>query len=110
MRTNDMTQQEFYEALSKTTKAYSWSIEDNKITGTVRSGKDKGQTVSPVTAVCRSKGHGVYRPTKAGTRTAAKKLGLSSGFTSSAYEATTGSTNRGNGQVVRGRVRQALGL
>ena len=67
-------------------------------------------TFNPVTAVAyRSTGE-VYGTNKRETLKAGKALGLTREFTNHVYNATTSVSNRGNTQVVRGKIRSALGV
>ena len=106
-----MTQKEFFKELSRTTKSYSWDVtKTGKITGTAKNGKSRGDSVDPITAVCRYTGNGSYSSNKTGRTRAGKQLGLTTGFVTSVGAAVNNTSNRGNGQVVRGRVKKALKL
>ena len=100
---------EFYAKLAQTTSTYKWEVNTSKsVTTKGKRGKVKGQTLNPVTAVAYKQGKGVYASTKRGTQRAGKSLGLTSTFTESLYQAATNYSNRGNSQVVRGKIRSAL--
>lgn len=101
-----MDQQTFLSALSQTTKAYAWTYEGNRIVGVARNGTARGQKFNPVTAVARSLRHGTFANTQRGTAQAARALGLSTGTVSSVLS----TSNRGNAQVVRGRILESLGM
>ena len=103
-----MTETQFLIALSQTTSAYKWGVEGKTIVGTAKNGKSRGKKFDPVTAVCRSTGKGPYASTCKGKKTAASKLGLTSTFTTNVTSATTAKSNRGNYQVLRGKIRQVL--
>tara|TARA_Y100000590_G_scaffold345698_3_gene395550 strand:- start:27942 stop:28265 length:324 start_codon:yes stop_codon:yes gene_type:complete len=104
-----METSEFYQSLTTLPVSYSWTVGDNKsITATKTRGKDRGSSVNPVTAVAQSKGLGTYGTNKRETLKAGKALGLSRTFASTAYDAATSVSNRGNAQVVRGKIRSAL--
>lgn len=98
---------DFYEALSLVSGNFEWQIEnDNTI---VAIGK-RGRRYNPVTAVAKTLGHSVEGNNKRETLKAGTALGLSREYTETVYNATKGVSNRGNVQVVRGRIRSALGL
>lgn len=101
-----MTETQFLIALSKTTRAYDWTTEGKSIKGKAKNGKSRGSMFSPVTAVARYLGLGTYT----NARTAACKLGLTKTFTNTLSKATKANSNRGETQVLRGRVKQALGV
>ena len=103
-----MTETQFLIALSQTTSAYKWGVEGKTIVGTAKNGKTRGKKFDPVTAVCRSTGKGTYASTCKGKKQAASKLGLTSTFTTNVTSATTAKSNRGNYQVLRGKIRQVL--
>jgi len=105
-----MTETQFLVALSQTTDAYKWSVTNKKIVGVARNGKTRGKNFDPVTAVCRSTGKGTYTSTCSGKRQAATKLGLTSVLAENVSSATQAKSNRGNYQVLRGRMRQVLGV
>jgi len=106
-----MTQKEFFKELSRTTKSYKWDVtKTGKITGTAKNGKSRGTSVDPITAVCRYTGNGSYSANKTGRTKAGKQLGLTTGFVASVGAAVNNTSNRGDGQVVRGRVKKALKL
>jgi len=103
-----MESNEFYSTLSSLPQSYHFGVVDNKITGTTNRGGLKGVTFNPVTALAyRSTGE-VFGTTKRETLKAGKALGLTREFTNHVYNATTGVSNRGNTQVVRGKIRSAL--
>ena len=103
-----MTETQFLIALSQTTSAYKWGVEGKTIVGTAKNGKTRGKKFDPVTGVCRSTGKGTYASTCKGKKKAASKLGLTSTFTTNVTSATTAKSNRGNYQVLRGKIRQVL--
>lgn len=100
-----MESNDFYHALSSLPKSYRFSITDNVITTTQR-----GQTLNPVTAVAYRTTGEVYGTNKRDTIRAGRALGLDKNFVNHVYNATTGVSNRGNTQVVRGKIRSALGV
>ena len=103
-----MTETQFLIALSQTTSAYKWSVEGKTIVGTAKNGKTRGKKYDPVTAVCRSTGKGEYASTCRGKKQAATKLGLTSTLTTNVSSAAQAKSNRGNYQVLRGKIRQVL--
>ena len=70
----------------------------------------KGVSLNPVTAVAYRQGKGIFASNKRGTLQAGKALGLTRTFTNNLYQATTNYSNRGHSQVVRGKIRSALGV
>lgn len=100
-----MDSKDFYSALTNLPKSFRFSITDNVIT-TTRS----GQTFNPVTAVAYRETGELYGSNKRDTIKAGKALGLNKDFVNHVYNATTGVSNRGNTQVVRGKIRSALGV
>tara|TARA_R110002167_G_scaffold42236_2_gene128419 strand:+ start:449 stop:766 length:318 start_codon:yes stop_codon:yes gene_type:complete len=105
-----MNQLKFLLTLADTTKAYSWKVDGNKITGVARNGADKGRPFDPLTAACRYTTNKTYPNTKRGRQSAARVLGLSKLMSNSVQDATQASTNRGHAQVLRGHIKQVLGL
>ena len=99
---------EFFNRLNKVAYAYAWSVDNNKVNATIKSGPHAGYTLNPVTAVAHKSGHGVFENTRTGTEHAAHTLGLSRSVARQLYSATHGTNNRGNTQVVRGKIRSAL--
>jgi hypothetical protein len=105
-----MTETQFLMALSQTTKSYRWSVEGKDIVGTAKNGKTRGKKFDPLTAVCRSTGQGTYAYTCRGRKSAASKLGIGTTLASNVSQAAKAVSNRGNGQVLRGKIRQVLGV
>ena len=105
-----MSEIQFLLALQKTKKSYKWHLRGNKIRGVARNGKDKGETFDPVTAVSRYTGKGTYEVTKRGRKSAGKSTGLSTTLTHSVIHAADAKNNRGNSQVLRGRIKQILDI
>lgn len=103
-----MESNEFYNALNELPQYYNFGVDGGKITGEVRRGNNRGTTVNPVTAVALRETGNVYGTNKRDTARAGKAIGLSTQFINHVYNATTGSSNRGNSQVVRGKIRNAL--
>jgi phage terminase large subunit-like protein len=103
-----MTETQFLVALSQTTTAYKWTVDNKQIVGTAKNGKTRGKKFDPVTAVCRSVGKGTYASTCRGKKQAASKIGLTDTLAKNVSSATQAKSNRGNYQVLRGRMRQVL--
>ena len=101
-----MNQTLFLETLTQTTKAYSWTYQDNRLVGVARNGADRGTVFNPITAVARTLRLGTFPATKRGTVQAANALGLTTGTVNSVLC----TSNRGNAQVVRGRMLESLGF
>ena len=105
-----MTEIQFLLALSDTTKAYKWYLKGNKIRAKARNGKTRGKVYDPITAVARYMGQGDYGVNKRGRKAAGKASELTSTLSNSVVQATEATCNRGNYQVLRGRIKQVLGL
>jgi hypothetical protein len=103
-----MKTKEFFDRLNNVAYAYDWSVDNNKVHATIKSGPYAGYTLNPITAVAHKSGHGVFENTRTGTEQAAHTLGLSRIVARQLYSATLGTHNRGNTQVVRGKIRSAL--
>jgi hypothetical protein len=91
-------------------RGYVFNVEDNNIVGEITRGPNKGQRVNPVTALAYRQTGAVYGTNKRETQKAGRSLGLSSDFIEQLYAASVGSSNRGNTQVMRGKIRSALGV
>jgi len=107
---DSMENNEFYTTLASLPKSYSFGVVDNTIVGSTNRGSAKGVTFNPVTAVAYRQTGEVYGTNKRETLKAGRALGLNRSFTETVYNATTGVSNRGNTQVVRGKVKSALGV
>lgn len=105
-----MESNEFYSTLASLPKSYSFGVVDNTIVGSTNRGAGRGVTFNPVTAVAFRQTGEVFGTNKRDTLKAGKALGLTREFTNHVYNATTGVSNRGNAQVVRGKIRSALGV
>lgn len=100
---------DIYNKLYNISSSYHWDVdEDNKIVATIQSGPGRGFTLNPVTALAHKSGLGYFDNTREGTEYAATFLGISRDMARTFYSATLGTYNRGNTQVVRGRIRSAL--
>lgn len=106
-----MESNEFYTTLASLPQSYHFGVDTtNTITGTTNRGSGRGLTFNPVTVVAFRETGEVYGTNKRETLKAGRALGLTRQFTETVYNATTGGSNRGNTQVVRGKVRSALGV
>jgi hypothetical protein len=103
-----MQQNEFYTALSKLPQTYFNT--EGELTGLIAGGQYRGEVVNPVTAVAYKATGTVYGTNKRETLRAGKALGLNRFFTETVYNATSSVSNRGNTQVVRGKIKSALGV
>lgn len=101
---------QFLLTLQKTQKSYRWYLAGNKIRGKARNGKDRGEIFDPVTAVSRYTGNGTYEVTQKGRKRAGRSTGLSTTLTSNAICASDARHAHGGSQVLRGRMKQILGL
>jgi len=100
---------EFYTRLDNVSQSYHWDIVDGKkVAATILSGPFRGFVLNPITALAHKSGYGLIHNTREGTEFAARLLGLSRNFARNVHSATLGTYNRGNTQVVRGRIRSSL--
>tara|TARA_B100001939_G_C16936927_1_gene616447 strand:+ start:1717 stop:2034 length:318 start_codon:yes stop_codon:yes gene_type:complete len=105
-----MESKEFYTSLASLPKSYNFGVEQNTIVGSTTRGKGRGLTFNPVTVLAFRETGEVFGTNKRETLKAGKALGLTREFTTHVYNATTSVSNRGNAQVVRGKIRSALGV
>ncbi len=105
-----MRSTDFYESLASLPTTYRFGVEDNTILGTTNRGSARGETFNPITALAYRHTGEVYGTNKRETLKAGRALGLTREFSSHVYNATTSKSNRGNAQVVRGKIRSALGV
>ena len=103
-----MESTEFYTALTKLPKSY--FSQTGSLVGEITRGQHQGEQLNPVTALAYKATGTVFGTNKRETLKAGKALGLTRDFTSHVYNATTVVSNRGNTQVVRGKIRSALGV
>tara|TARA_B100001778_G_scaffold258519_1_gene218772 strand:- start:1316 stop:1642 length:327 start_codon:yes stop_codon:yes gene_type:complete len=104
-----MTVTDFFNKLDNVAHSYHWDVtSNNKVVATIRSGPNKGFTLNPITALAHKSGYGLIENTRDGSETAGSLLGMTRKQARNIYSATIGSHNRGNTQVVRGRIRSAL--
>ena len=99
---------DFYNRLCNVAYSYHWSVDDRKVVATIQSGPNRGNTLNPITALAHKSGFGFFGNTREETEQAAHLLGIPRRIARNIYSATLGSHNRGNTQVVRGRIRSAL--
>mgnify|MGYP001410033398 FL=1 len=99
---------DFFNRLDGVSTSYHWDIDKKRVVAKIRSGPNRGFTLNPVTALAHKSGFGLFNNTRDGTENAANLLGLPRKFARSVYSATLGTHNRGNTQVIRGRIRSAL--
>tara|TARA_Y100001938_G_C8099234_1_gene440351 strand:- start:5370 stop:5687 length:318 start_codon:yes stop_codon:yes gene_type:complete len=105
-----MESREFYTSLASLPKSYNFGVEENTIVGSTTRGKGRGLKFNPVTVLAFRETGEVFGTNKRETLKAGKALGLTREFTTHVYNATTSVSNRGNAQVVRGKIRSALGV
>ena len=105
-----MDRSEFYATLENLPKSYSFGVQDNTIVGGTNRGPARGVTFNPITAVAFRETGEVYGTNKRDTLKAGRALGLSREFVNHLYDATNAVSHRGNAQVVRGKIRSALGV
>lgn len=103
-----MNYSEFFNRLENVASAYRWDVDGNRVVAKIQSGTFKGFTLNPITALAHKAGLGFFDNTREDTEFAARFLGISRDFARNIYSATLGTYNRGNTQVVRGRIRSAL--
>lgn len=99
---------QFFEKLENVADAYHWDVDGNKVVAEIQSGRFKGRTLNPITALAHKAGWGFFRNNREDTEFAARLLGISRQFARNVYSATLGTYNHGNTQVIRGRIRSAL--
>lgn len=99
----------FFKLLKQSKKSYSWTIDDsNSIVATM-----EGRTLNPIEAVASFVGIDTSRENfknKRNTLKLAKAMGLDSSFAEQVYDAAKCLKNRGQAQIVRGKLRNALGI
>lgn len=96
----------FYKVLKAVKKNYNWSLdENNRIVAT------RGLNVyNPITAIANYLGVATGSNNKRVTLRVARALGFDGNFAEQVYNASNCLTNRGQSQIIRGKVRQVLGL
>lgn len=103
-----MERSEFFHRLENVASAYHWDVNNNKVVATIQSGDFRGFRLNPITALAHKAGFGFFEDTRDDTEFAARLLGISRRFARNVYSATLGTYNRGDTQVVRGKIRSAL--
>jgi hypothetical protein len=101
-----MNQTQFLNELSSVSNSYTWTYAGNSLIGVACNGQDRGLSFNPITALARSQRFGTFPRTKRGTSAASRALGLSV----TTVDSILSSSNRGNAQVVRGRMLSTLGV
>lgn len=91
-----MTETEFLSLLSKTPGQYKWAEKNGKIVATGRNHVSKDVTFNPISAVKRF--------------TRRKNLNISPEMEQNIWRAITAKSNHGYTQVLRGRIKKAVGL
>lgn len=99
-----MNQTEFVNKLQSIAKSYRWQYVNNQLVGTARYGKLRGAKFNPITAVARSVTGEYFPMTDRGTTKASSVLNL----TDSLLESVLSVSNRGNAQVVRGKLLRSI--
>ena len=103
-----MNYSDFFDRLGNVAYSYDWEVTNGKVNATIHSGPNKGKTLNPITALAHKSGLGVFNNTRDETESAVQLLGLTRKLARQIYSATLGTSNRGNTQVVRGKIRSAL--
>lgn len=99
-----MNQREFVETFSSIAKSYRWKYQDNQLVGVARYGNLRGSTFNPITAVARAVNGQYYPLTQKGLAKAVKALNLCQ----SLVDSVCSDSNRGNAQVVRGKLLRSV--
>ena len=101
-----MNSDNFYKNLSSLKKKFKWELDNkNNIVGT------NGVFVyNPITAIASLVGYEPSTNNKRQTLKIARALGLEKGFAEQVYDASKCLANRGQAQIIRGKIRSALGL
>lgn len=103
-----MKQNDFFNKLYNISGSYHWDVQNKKVVATIQSGPHRGRTLNPLTALAHKSGFGLFDNTRDDTIHAASLLGIPRNVARQIYSATLGTYNRGNTQVVRGKIRSAL--
>lgn len=99
---------DFFNRLENVSNAYHWDIDHKRVNATIQSGPLRGLKLNPITALAHKSGFGFFDNTRNDTEYAARLLGIPRNVARNIYSASIGSHNRGNTQVVRGKIRSAL--
>jgi len=101
-----MNSDNFYKTLSALKRKFKWELDNkNNIVGT-----DGTFMYNPITAIASFVGYESPTNNKRQTLKVARALGLEKGFAEQVYDASNCLANRGQAQIIRGRIRSALGL
>lgn len=103
-----MSVNEFLDRIDNISASYHWDIDQKKLVATIQSGPARGFQLNPLTALAHKSGFGFIENTREGAEFAASLLGISRRVARNVYSAVLGTYNRGNTQVLRGRIRSAL--
>jgi hypothetical protein len=103
-----MNLHDVYDRLYNVSNAYHWNVSNKKVVATIQSGPARGFQLNPLTALAHKSGFGFIENTREGAEFAASLLGIPRKVARSVYSAALGTYNRGNIQVLRGRIRSAL--
>ena len=101
-----MNHTEFLNQLELVSNSYTWTHDGTTLFGIAKNGHSRGLKYNPITALARSTRLGDFSYNRRGTVAAARALGLSGKTVASILS----SNNRGNAQVVRGRMLNSLGV
>lgn len=99
---------DFLSGLKNISSSYNWNLEKGKVTARIKSGPNRGLTLNPITAIAHKAGFGFIKNTREGTELAGSLIGLTRRQTRNLYSSILGTYNRGNTQVIRGKIRSAL--
>lgn len=103
-----MNLNDFFDRLYNVSHAYHWDVSNKKVVAKIQSGPARGFELNPLTALAHKSGFGFIENTREGAELAASLLGIPRQVARNVYSATLGTFNRGNTQVLRGRIRSAL--
>jgi hypothetical protein len=103
-----MNYKEFIDRLYGLSSSYRWGVENKKVVAKIKSGPNRGFTLNPVTALAHKCGFGFFKNNREETEAAASLIGIPRTTARNIYSATIGTKNRGNAQVIRGKIRSAL--
>ena len=103
-----MNYSELLNRLSNLANSYHWDFDGNKLIAIIQRGCHKGYTLNPITALAHKSGFGFFDNNREDTEFAARLLGIPRSTARNVYSATLATYNRGNTQVLRGRIRSAL--
>lgn len=103
-----MKQVDIFNRLYNISESYHWDVQDKRVVATIKSGPHKGHVLNPITALAHKSGLGLFENTRDDTVCAANLMGIPRQTARTIYSATIGTHNRGNTQVLRGKIRSAL--